>query len=112
LAFSFWGGKTNGEDLKALGKKFSGKIRELPLTQKRILVSYLVPPACFVEVWPSDEPRRVKVNKFKRVQKWDYQLVSKANIKALLEVLMDLEASGEVTETYRDFRSLKEGIRK
>ncbi len=82
------------------------------MTQKRILVSYFIPPACFVQVWPNDEPRRVKVNKFKRVQKWDYQLVSKANIKALLEVLRNLEVSGEVTETYRDFRSLKEGIRK
>jgi hypothetical protein len=105
-----------GYGLIALGffffKKLSGKIRELPLTQKRILVSYFVPAACSVEVWPNDEPRRVKVNKFKRVQKWDYQLVSKANIKALLEVLRNLEVSGEVRKTYRDFGSLKEGIRK
>ena len=112
MAFSFWGGETNGEDLKALGKKLSGKIRELPLTQRRILLSYFIPPGCFVGVWPSDEARRIRVNKFKRVQKWDYQLVSKANIKALLEVLRNLEESGEVTETYRDFGSLKEGIRK
>ena len=80
------------------------------MTQKRILVSYFIVSGCFVEVWPSDEPLRVKVNKFKRIQNWDHQLISKANIKAQVEVLGDLEISEEVTETYRDFRSIEKGF--
>ena len=70
------------EDLKVSSKRLSGKIPGLPLTQRRILVSYFIISGYFVEVWASEEPRRVKVNKFKKVQKWDYQLISKVNVTA------------------------------